>query len=63
MREDYRKTVELLLDIAPRVFSEPTFAMKGGTAINLFVRDFPRLDKNPKKHAEQLQMLKQKLAL
>ncbi len=43
MREDYRKTVELLLDIAPRVFSEPTFAMKGGTAINLFVRDFPRL--------------------
>lgn len=43
MREDYRRTVELLLDIAPRVFEEPDYAMKGGTAINLFVQDFPRL--------------------
>lgn len=43
MNERYRRTVELLLDIAPRVFAEPDFAMKGGTAINLFVRELPRL--------------------
>lgn len=43
MNEEYRRTVELLLDIAPRVFAEPDFAMKGGTAINLFVQELPRL--------------------
>lgn len=43
MNEKYRRTVELLLDITPPVFSEPDFAMKGGTAINLFVKDLPRL--------------------
>ena len=43
MNEAYRRTVELLLDLAPRVFAEPDFALKGGTAINLFVRDLPRL--------------------
>jgi predicted nucleotidyltransferase component of viral defense system len=43
VNERYRRTVELLLDIAPRVFAEPDFAMKGGTAINLFVRELPRL--------------------
>lgn len=43
MNEEYRRRVELLLDITPRVFGEPDFAMKGGTAINLFIRDVPRL--------------------
>ena len=43
MNEEYRRTVELLLDITPQVFGEPEFAMKGGTAINLFVQDLPRL--------------------
>jgi hypothetical protein len=43
MRSRYRRTVELLLDITPQVFGEPEFAMKGGTAINLFVQDLPRL--------------------
>lgn len=43
MNEGHRRTVELLLDIAPRVFAEPDFALKGGTAINLFVWDMPRL--------------------
>ena len=43
MNEGYRRTVELLLDIAPRVFAEPEFAMKGGTAMNLFVQPMPRL--------------------
>ena len=36
-------TVRLLLAIAPDVFANEIFAMKGGTAINLFVRDMPRL--------------------
>ncbi|MFO1315745.1 MAG: nucleotidyl transferase AbiEii/AbiGii toxin family protein [Burkholderiales bacterium] len=43
MKDAYRDTAELLLDIAPRVFAEPEFAMKGGTAINLFVQPLPRL--------------------
>lgn len=37
------ETVRLLLDTAPEVFRSGVFAMKGGTAINLFVQDFPRL--------------------
>ncbi|APR03136.1 Nucleotidyl transferase AbiEii toxin, Type IV TA system [Thauera chlorobenzoica] len=36
-------TVRLLLAVAPGVFANGIFAMKGGTAINLFVRDMPRL--------------------
>ena len=39
----YSDTVRLLLVIAPDVFKSDIFAMKGGTAINLFVRDMPRL--------------------
>ncbi len=33
----------LLLDVLPYVAKEKCFALKGGTAINLFVRNFPRL--------------------
>jgi predicted nucleotidyltransferase component of viral defense system len=33
----------LLLDVLPLVAKERCFALKGGTAINLFVRDLPRL--------------------
>lgn len=33
----------LLVDCLPLVASEPCFALKGGTAINLFMRDMPRL--------------------
>lgn len=43
MNQDYIDTVRLLLDIAPAVFEPPRFAMKGGTALNLFVQDMPRL--------------------
>ncbi len=43
MDERYRDTVRLLLDVAPFVFLGAEFAMKGGTAINLFHRDMPRL--------------------
>ncbi|MCF1429259.1 MAG: nucleotidyl transferase AbiEii/AbiGii toxin family protein [Shewanella sp.] len=37
------KQVLLLIKMLPIVATEPVFALKGGTAINLFVRDFPRL--------------------
>lgn len=39
----YRSQVDLLLRILPHVAKEEIFALKGGTAINLFVRDMPRL--------------------
>lgn len=39
----YRKQVELLVRTLPHVAQEPCFALKGGTAINLFIRDMPRL--------------------
>jgi len=32
----------LLLRALPLVATEPCFALKGGTAINLFIRDMPR---------------------
>jgi len=39
----YVAAVRLLLEVMPDVFRSPLFAMKGGTAINLFVRKLPRL--------------------
>ena len=42
-REGYQKQVQLLVRALPGVAEEKDFALKGGTAINLFVRDFPRL--------------------
>jgi predicted nucleotidyltransferase component of viral defense system len=39
----YRKQVELLVRTIPFVAEEKCFALKGGTAINLFIRDMPRL--------------------
>lgn len=39
----YRKQVRLLLAVLPEVAKEPCFALHGGTAINLFVRNMPRL--------------------
>lgn len=43
MDRPYADTVRLLLSVAPDVFANDIFAMKGGTAINLFVRNMPRL--------------------
>jgi predicted nucleotidyltransferase component of viral defense system len=43
MNDQYLNTVRLMLAIAPDVFDTPHFAMKGGTAINMFVQDLPRL--------------------
>jgi predicted nucleotidyltransferase component of viral defense system len=41
--ESYRRQVALLLQTLPHVAVEDCFALKGGTAINLFVRNMPRL--------------------
>lgn len=41
--EGYRKQVGLLVRTIPHVAEEDCFALKGGTAINLFVRNLPRL--------------------
>ncbi len=43
MNEYYTETVRLLLDVIPYVFKNNDFALKGGTAINLFCRNMPRL--------------------
>lgn len=43
MDRHYADTVRLLLAVAPGVFANEIFAMKGGTAINLFMLDMPRL--------------------
>jgi predicted nucleotidyltransferase component of viral defense system len=39
----YVDAARLLIQVAPAVFESGVFALKGGTAINLFVRDMPRL--------------------
>lgn len=42
-QDAYRQQVALLIRTIPFVAQEQRFALKGGTAINLFVRDLPRL--------------------
>ncbi|PHS72607.1 MAG: hypothetical protein COB22_04540 [Cycloclasticus sp.] len=39
----YYKQVQLLVQVLPLVAEESCFALKGGTAINLFIRELPRL--------------------
>jgi hypothetical protein len=39
----YRQQVQLLVRTLPFVAQQPVFALKGGTAINLFLQDMPRL--------------------
>lgn len=39
----YFKQAQLMLRVMPHVTAEACFALKGGTAINLYVRDMPRL--------------------
>lgn len=41
--ERYRGRVQLLVDVLASVAQETRFALKGGTAINLFEQDLPRL--------------------
>jgi hypothetical protein len=41
--ELYRRQVTLLIRVLPLVADEKSFALKGGTVINLFIRNMPRL--------------------
>ena len=41
LSEVYRAQVRLLVRTLPFVAEEECFALKGGTAINLFIRDLP----------------------
>lgn len=43
LAENFRRQVDLLLRTVPFIAKETCFALKGGTAINLFFRDLPRL--------------------
>lgn len=43
LNADYQRAVQLLLRIVPAVFSTDAFALKGGTAINLFLTPVTRL--------------------
>lgn len=43
LSERYQRQVALLISAMPFVAAEKDFALKGGTAINLFVREMPRL--------------------
>ena len=43
MRERYVEQVRLLVRLLPAIAAEEIFALKGGSAINLFYRDMPRL--------------------
>lgn len=42
-KEKYASYVDLMLKILPHVALEKCFSLKGGTAINLFVRNMPRM--------------------
>lgn len=41
--QTFSDQVQLLVNVLPSVATQPCFALKGGTALNLFVRDLPRL--------------------
>lgn len=43
MNADYTKQASLVIKAIPHIATEDVFALKGGTAINLFERDLPRL--------------------
>ena len=43
LKAAYGRQLALLVRMLPIVAREPCFAIKGGTAINLFHRELPRL--------------------
>ena len=43
MKDAYKRQVALLLNVLPEVAKEKCFVLHGGTAINLFIRNMPRL--------------------
>jgi hypothetical protein len=42
MNKLYEEQVSLLLRILPVIYREEDFAVHGGTAINLFIKNLPR---------------------
>lgn len=45
-RDRYMRQVELLVRTLPYIARQDVFALKGGTAINLFYRDMPACSSN-----------------
>ncbi|HRW86111.1 MAG TPA: nucleotidyl transferase AbiEii/AbiGii toxin family protein, partial [Bacteroidales bacterium] len=43
INQSYLTQADLLLQVIPHIATEKTLALKGGTAINLFLRNMPRL--------------------
>src|SRR6056297_3446818 len=43
INQSYINQADLLLQVIPHIATEKTLALKGGTAINLFLRNMPRL--------------------
>lgn len=43
MNQTYIDAARMMVEVAPFVFTDDRLALKGGTAINLFMRDLPRL--------------------
>ena len=43
INQSYINQADLLLQVIPQIATEKTLALKGGTAINLFLRNMPRL--------------------
>lgn len=43
MNQTYLDTARMMVEVAPLVFTDDRLALKGGTAINLFLRGMPRL--------------------
>lgn len=43
INQSYLNQVDLLLQVIPHIATEKTLGLKGGTAINLFLRNMPRL--------------------
>lgn len=43
MDDHYKSVVRLMLNVSPIVFRSGAFVMKGGTTINMFVQNMPRL--------------------
>lgn len=43
VNDSYKRQVSLLLNVLPEVAKEKCFALHGGTAINLFIQNMPRL--------------------
>jgi Nucleotidyl transferase AbiEii toxin, Type IV TA system len=42
-KNPFSEQVRLLVSLLPQVAKQECFALKGGTALNLFIRDMPRL--------------------